>query len=240
MDKSKNRKARYWAAVLYPESLPEGWLETIQQTGLPFALSPLHDQDKDPTGEPKKAHYHIILCYNGPVTQHNVAGKVTEPLGQPLPQDIQNVKGYYRYLTHKDNPEKYQYDEADIQTGNGFTLADYATLTISDEDKLFDELEAIIYERQITEYASLVGSLRRNQQRELLSFLRRHSLHFDRLLTSLRNSFQFDKQTGEVLYNPFTDDKELQPPKQSNVSDAADAPTECLSDTETEKQKPKN
>ena len=109
----KNIKKRNWAFVLYPESAPENWKEILQQTGLGIAISPLHDKDVNPTGEVKKAHYHIILIYDGPTTYNNVRS-LTESLGQPIPQPLEQVRGYYRYLTHKDNPEKYQYDDKDI------------------------------------------------------------------------------------------------------------------------------
>ena len=69
-----NVKKRNWAFVLYPESAPDDWIEQLRQTGLQCAISPLHDKDIDPTGEPKKAHYHIILCYSGP-TSFNLNSK---------------------------------------------------------------------------------------------------------------------------------------------------------------------
>lgn len=74
-------KKRYWAFVLYPESAPENWKEILQQTGLSCCVSPLHDKDINPTGEPKKAHYHIILCYSGPTTDtHGLTAIITAPL----------------------------------------------------------------------------------------------------------------------------------------------------------------
>ena len=103
-----NIKKRNWAFVLYPESAPADWLERLQATGLPGAISPLHDKDIDPTGIPKKPHYHVILCYAGP-TSYNVVKSLTDSLNQPVPQALEQVKGYYRYLTHMDNPDKYQY-----------------------------------------------------------------------------------------------------------------------------------
>ena len=65
---AKNVKKRNWAFVLYPESAPKDWKEQLSKTGLEGAISPLHDKDVNPTGEPKKAHYHIIICYPGPTT----------------------------------------------------------------------------------------------------------------------------------------------------------------------------
>ena len=55
----KNVKKRAWGGVIYPESLPENWLEILQNSGLQIAISPLHDKDINPDGTIKKPHYHI-------------------------------------------------------------------------------------------------------------------------------------------------------------------------------------
>ena len=116
-----NIKKRNWAFVLYPESAPKDWKEQLQQTGLSVAISPLHNKDLDPTNTPKKAHYHIILCYSGP-TSYNVVKRLTDSLNQPIPIALEQVRGYYRYFTHIDNPDKYQYDEKEIFHLNGFSM----------------------------------------------------------------------------------------------------------------------
>ena len=53
-------KGRNWAFVMYPESMPDNWYDLLQATGLPFAISPLHDKDLNPDGSQKKAHYHVM------------------------------------------------------------------------------------------------------------------------------------------------------------------------------------
>ena len=40
---AKNVKKRNWAFVAYPESMPTNWLEILQETGAPIAISPLHE-----------------------------------------------------------------------------------------------------------------------------------------------------------------------------------------------------
>ena len=213
-------KARYWAQVVYPESAPSDWMDKIQMTGLPFVVSPLHDKDIDPTGEPKKAHYHVILCYGGPTTFSNVKKNISDYLGQPHPQYLQSVKGYYRYLTHQDNPDKYQYDAKDIKCFNGFNIQDYESFSISDEDRCFTALEDLIEQEQIEEYCDLIFYLKKNGQLELLSFIRRNTYHLKELIKSIRHSnyyqkqqFEVEKETGEIIEPTTTTEEPEIPPK---------------------------
>ena len=156
---AKNVKKRNWAFVLYPESAPVDWREQLQKTGLQCAISPLHDKDINPTGEPKKAHYHVIICYSGPTSYNVVKALTNGQLGQTVPQPLEQVRGYYRYLTHEDNPEKAQYSRADIETLNGFNIGDYVELTRSEVVKIKREVQALIRDNDIIEYADLMDWL---------------------------------------------------------------------------------
>ena len=154
----QNVKKRNWAFVVYPESAPADWVEQLQKTGLQCAISPLHDKDTDPTGEPKKAHYHVIATYSGP-TSFNVVKALTENFNAPIPQALEQVRGYYRYLTHKDNPEKYQYNDNDIKSVNGFNIADFMELSRSEVNEIKRTLQMLIREQGIIEYAHLMDYL---------------------------------------------------------------------------------
>ena len=151
----KNVKKRNWAFVLYPESSPADWREQLQKSGLPCAISPLHDRDVNATGEPKKAHYHVILVYGSPTTFKNVEG-LTKRLNQPIPQPLEQVRGYYRYLTHMDNPEKAQYSASEIRTLNGFDIGDFVDMTKSEVTKVLRALMDYIRENDLMEYADLM------------------------------------------------------------------------------------
>ena len=61
---SRNVKKRNWAFIVYQIQHPLIGKKILRQTGLQCAVSPLHDSDLDPTGEPKKPHYHVIACYS--------------------------------------------------------------------------------------------------------------------------------------------------------------------------------
>lgn len=151
----KNVKKRNWAFVLYPESAPADWREQLQKTGLPCAISPLHDRDVNATGEPKKPHYHVMVFYQGP-TSYNVVKRLTDGLNQPIPQVVEQVRGYYRYLTHMDNPEKAQYPASEIRTLNGFDIGDFVEMTKSEVMKVCRALMDYIRENDLMEYADLM------------------------------------------------------------------------------------
>lgn len=156
-------KKRNWAFVVYPESAPENWIELLQQCGVVGAISPLHDKDLNATGEPKKAHWHVIVTYEGPTAQ-SVVERLTERLNAPKPIPLEQVRGYYRYLTHKDNPEKAQYDEKDIQTLNGFNIRDFVEMTKSEVNAKIRIIKKMIRELDFLEYADLLDYLQDNDE----------------------------------------------------------------------------
>ena len=136
-------KKRYWRFELYPESLPDNWLEFLKQSCVEFALSPLHDKDvytknvrsEDDTdlvqgkvGEKKKPHYHGIFAFTNPTTFNNVYESFLKPLGQPIPLSCDNVRRAYEYFWHKNDKDKYQYNKEDVQTFNGFDVLNYINI----------------------------------------------------------------------------------------------------------------
>ena len=189
----KNVKKRHWAMVLYPESAPQDWREQLKKAGIKCAISPLHDKDVNPDGEPKKAHYHVIMSYEGPTTYNNVK-RLTDSLSQPIPQPLEQVRGYYRYLTHEDNPEKYQYEKKDIETLNGFAIQDFVEMTKSEVGKRTREILQLIRDNGITEYSILMDILMDAGEgmSEHFEVARTNTLFFKAYLTS-----QWRRQTGQ-------------------------------------------
>ena len=155
----KNVKKRNWAFVVYPESAPADWVDQLRRSGIQAAISPLHDRDLNADGEPKKPHYHVILVYGNPTTYTNVKSFTNGRLGQTVPQPLEQVRGYYRYLTHEDNPEKAQYSAAGIELINGFDIRDFVEMTKSEVIRFKRELLAFIRDNDILEYADLLDIL---------------------------------------------------------------------------------
>lgn len=194
----KNTKKRNWAFVLYPESAPKDWREQLAKSGLQCAVSPLHDKDIDPNGKPKKPHYHIILVYGNPTTYNNVKGFTNGQLGQTIPQGLEQVRGYYRYLTHADNPEKAQYSSAEIEHINGFDIRDFVEMTKSEVVKLKRQIQEFIRDNELTEYSDLMDALMDagESMADHYDVAASNTLFFDRYLSSRRYKVERAAQRG--------------------------------------------
>lgn len=150
LNKQDMMKGRHFVYVVYPESAPADWVEQLQQTGLSFVVSPLHDKDIDPTGQIKKAHYHVIVSW-GNTTTYRAAKGLCDRLKCPRPQMLKSPNAMYRYLTHKDNPDKYQYTEQP-KTYNGWVRP----LDAADVKQLMREIWGMVYTEDCQEYGELL------------------------------------------------------------------------------------
>lgn len=143
-------KGRHFAYVVYPESAPADWIEQLKQTGLSFVVSPLHDKDINADGTPKKEHLHMIVSWGNTTTYRSARG-LCDMLNCPMPQLLKNCNGMYRYLTHKDNPDKYQYSEQP-KCYNGWVRP----LDSVDVSNLKAEIWQMVYTEDCQEYGELL------------------------------------------------------------------------------------
>lgn len=195
---AENTKKRNWTFVLYPESAPEDWRDKLKLSGLMAAISPLHDRDLNPTGEAKKAHYHVLLVYSGPTT-YNAVAKFTASLNATVPQALESVRGMYRYFTHKDNPEKFQYEEKEITTCNGFNIADLVELTKSEVNEIKRNVLQLVRDVGITEYSGLIDFLLDNEMAAEYDVAINNTFFFNTYITSRRNA---ERQEAEDFGRP--------------------------------------
>lgn len=156
-DKKRDDRTRNWNFILYPESAPENWRDIIDETRIEWVESPLHDKDINPTGEPKKSHYHISLLFPTNKSYEQVSELVVTQLGQPIPIKCQSVKGSIRYMAHKDNPDKYQYDWNDIVCHGGADLQALCSPTATERLQIQKDIIAYIRDADIVEFADIVN-----------------------------------------------------------------------------------
>jgi energy-coupling factor transporter ATP-binding protein EcfA2 len=81
----------------------------------------LHDKDTKEDGTSKKLHVHLLLYFGNPLPLENIVkwfehiGVIKENLGP-----IHNWVSALEYLTHKNDEDKYQYNEEDITANFDF------------------------------------------------------------------------------------------------------------------------
>lgn len=153
-EKVVDNRVRYYATVVYPESAVEGWLDIIQDKHIPCFISPLHDSDINPTGEPKKPHYHVIMLYENKKSRDSVIA-FFKTFGGVGCEPVSSLRGYARYLCHLDNPEKAQYDVSDVKSLCGADYLDVIGLP-TDRLKAIREMQQFCIDNEVIAFSDLL------------------------------------------------------------------------------------
>lgn len=204
---AKTVKKRNWRCVWWEESLPPNWKSELTQRGLVWCCIK-HDKDLDESeegralGKLKKTHYHLILCYDGPTTFNNVKNLCSE-FNQPIPLPCDSIRGAYNYFTHKDYPDKHQYDESLIERYNGFNIANFVEMTSSEVNATKKAIQRYIRDNDIREYGVLMDKLLDEEMDMEWDIASKHTIFFDKYISSRRYSqkqkMKVDVETGEVI-----------------------------------------
>lgn len=147
-------RTRNYATVIYPESAPDNWQQLLAEKFVPAFISPLHDSDINPTGEPKKPHHHVLIMFENVKTKEQ-AKEIFDCIGGVGCEVVNSLRGYARYLCHMDNPEKAQYAPEQVRSLCG---ADYTGTIglVTDKYKAIKEMIAYCREKDIYSYADLL------------------------------------------------------------------------------------
>lgn len=194
-------KSKYFCVMLYPDSKTydvDKIIKALSQEHLTFAVSPLHDRDVEDDGSLIKGHYHVLLAYSSATTLHNIRAWFNA-CGMPE-SDLHSVRvcasgvGYYRYLTHKDNPEKAQYNDSDIRVFNDAgELFKKFSKTASDKIDDLVRIFQIVDELDTISFHSLVQHLMLNE-RDLFKLLTSSSA-LAICVKEYQRSLEYDKKS---------------------------------------------
>lgn len=205
--KTKETRTRNWTVVVYPDSAPEDWRAVIDSWHVEWVESPLHDKDINADGEPKKAHWHILLMFSS-VKSYEQVLELCQELNCPIPKQVHNTKSLVRYMAHLDNPEKYQYNQAEIVSHGGVDVADLLRPSSGERYSYIREMQQWCKDNDIVEFCELfeyAASERYEDWFPLLcdscayvmgQFLKSRR-HHTRSVNS--DGRQFDRETGEIL-----------------------------------------
>ena len=148
--KQKDGRARAWTMIVYPESAPQNWKEQLDDEHITWACI-LHNKDANPDGTRKKAHYHVLLLFEGKKSYEQIK-ELSDSLHAPAPQRVNSVRGMVRYMIHMDNPEKYQYDRAAIECHGGIDIEQYFQMSMSETTQVLKDMINFIKENEITNF----------------------------------------------------------------------------------------
>lgn len=151
----KDGRARAWTMIVYPESAPQNWKEQLDSEHIAWACI-LHDKDANPDGTKKKAHYHVLLLFEGKKSYEQIK-ELTDSFHAPAPQRVTSVRGMVRYMIHMDNPEKYQYDRGAIEPHGGIDIDKYFELSVSQVEEVLSEMSAFILENSIDNFGDFIA-----------------------------------------------------------------------------------
>lgn len=184
----KDTKARYFAFILYPESLPADWQDKLEKLDVAMAISPLHDKDKKEVRKEelsedelavlnnggslfKKAHYHVLYVAKNPVTVESIRKKIKRCLGNKTVSHIEivdGVKSYFDYLTHESKDaikkHKHKYNKADLIFINDFDIDRYITVDEAEKNDIADLLIDLILEFRIENMFQLERFIQENRE----------------------------------------------------------------------------
>lgn len=165
--KQNGERHKVWTLIFYPDSAPAEWRDLLAEKHLKVWVSPIHDRDewteaderKDKAhkaGTRKKSHYHLIVQYE---VQEDRAGFLDDFAELNGPQNVKVVKSLIsmvRYLVHADDPDKAQYDKADVLTFGGAELDLVEQLGTHERHEALKAMRAFIREHNITDFCDFV------------------------------------------------------------------------------------
>lgn len=192
-------KSRQWMIIVYPESAIENWQQYLKDMGIKGAVSPLHDSDLRDDGKLKKPHYHTILLFNGGRTETYIRQEIVEPikaLGQF--QRVIDKQLAFEYLTHENDPDKFQYDKAKIEFINS-SVSDFVN---EDYISIIDYID----DNKIKSLVGLLKSLRKTKNKRLIQYVSNNTFYVTQYLKEVRQDYDSKVETlVKQMYNHYGD-----------------------------------
>lgn len=204
-------RTRNWAVIFYPEDLPDGWDALLDETGVQWVESPLHDKDVNADGNPKKPHKHGLLMFDAVKSENQVRkflqglyGASEESIvGVASPRMAQSRGGMVRYMAHLDNPEKAQYDVAEIIGHNGADISGLLRYSATETREMIIAMEEYIEENGITELSDFSAAIRYDfpEWHTLLST--KMTVYFNGFIRSRRHKLEKKRNDQKGIWDEF-------------------------------------
>lgn len=182
-------RSRCWMLLLYPDDpiLNKCLVELLPSSGFDY-VGIKHDKEG-------KEHFHVVLCFHNPRNANGLTDVLEIEARWVRPWDRKNKA--FRYLCHKDNPEKFQYD-IDALFGSLTDDAIKACKKDSAESETGDVKEILSLLNSIDHYVSFGEFISLVAERNLWSSFRRMGAMGTRLVDEHNNAISHKRHEDEV------------------------------------------
>lgn len=168
--KQKNgERHKVWTGIFYPDSAPseDEWRAIMSEMHMKIWVSPEHnadkwtkaDQKKNPqhvAGTVKKNHRHYVAQYETQVDLQTFLADFAFLNGAKAVKPVKSLISMVRYLVHADDPDKAQYNKADVITFGGAEIDLVEQLGSHERHEQLKAMRRFIREHRITDYCDFV------------------------------------------------------------------------------------
>lgn len=216
-EKRAGQRTRNWTVIFYPEDLPENWTSLVDDLHFKWIEGPLHDKDLNADGQPKKPHHHTMFMFDVVKSEEQVTAMLKEVFGEnekgsiigiATPQKVSDRCAIVRYMAHLDNPDKAQYEVAEIVGHNGADPAEILRYSATETREMIISMEEYIEQNGITELADFSAEIRYNHPEWHTLLATKMTMYFNAFIRSCRHKIErvnqptrivkVDSETGEI------------------------------------------
>lgn len=212
-EKRAGQRTRNWTVIFYPEDLPDDWRERVDDLHFRWIESPLHDRDVNADGSPKKPHHHALFMFSDVKRCEQITEMLKDVFGESetgsvigvaTPQKATDRSALVRYMAHMDNPEKAQYDVADIIGHNGADVLEVLRYSATEKREMLIAMEEYIEQNGIIELADFAAAIRYEYPEWHTILATQMTYYFNAFIRSRRHKLEVggllgvNPETGEV------------------------------------------
>lgn len=207
-NKRAGQRTRNWAVILYPDDLPENWKSLIDERLVKWIEGPVHNQDLNPDGTPKKEHVHTLFMFENVKSQQQIIDFFKDLFGESesgsivgvaMPQQASDRCAVVRYMAHLDHPSKVQYDVAEIIGHNGADPSEILRYSLTETIDMMISIEEFIEKNNITELCDLSALIRYGHPEWYHIITTKNTLYFNAFIRSHRHKKLFEAQSQSVI-----------------------------------------
>lgn len=200
-EKRAGQRTRNWTVIFYPEDLPENWTSIINDLHFKWIQSPLHNNDLNADGQPKKPHYHTMFMFDVIKSEEQITlmlkeifgeSKTGSIIGVAAPQKVTDRCALVRYMAHLDNPDKAQYNVAEIVGHNGADPAEILRYSVTETREMIIAMEEYIEEHGIIELADFSAAIRYERPEWHILLSTKMTMYFNAFIRSQRHKLKQD------------------------------------------------